>query len=71
VTVWTQEADLPWIELAGGMSIRFEAIDPATGSAVAGVSVSEVAIYGDALASPTGGVDVIPAWTPLEVEQES
>jgi hypothetical protein len=70
LTFWTQESDLPWIELAGGMEIRFEAIDPATGAAVTGVTVSNIAVYGLDISGALGEVeDVIPAWTPNEVEE--
>lgn len=39
-------ASLPVVPLTAGMTIRFEAIDPDTGDAVAGVTVSEAVIYG-------------------------
>jgi hypothetical protein len=71
MTFWTLESDLPWIELPGETVITFEAIDPTTGSAVSGVSVSEVAIYGDALGGGIVETDVVPAWTPLEVEEQA
>lgn len=69
MTVYTLESDMPMFELPGGSQLVFEAIDPTTGAAVAGVSVREVAVYADDLG---GGVldvqDVVPAWTPTEVE---
>lgn len=40
-------APLPRLTLSNGMTIAFEAIDPATGLAVSGVKVSQVAIYGE------------------------
>lgn len=46
MTFWTQESDLPWIELPGGYKLVFEAISPTTGNTVSNVSVSEVALYG-------------------------
>lgn len=42
-------APLPIIDLLPGAVIRLEAIDPTTGAAVAGVSVSDITIYGDAI----------------------
>lgn len=58
------------------MTIAFEAIDPATGLAVSGVKVSQVAIYGET--DDTGSVtvepisvslpDSTPLWSPLPVE---
>lgn len=39
-------APLPQLVLAGGMIVKLEAIDPTTGAAVAGVTVSHIAIYG-------------------------
>lgn len=69
MTAWTLESDLPWIELAGGMIIEFEAISPTTGAAVANVSVSNVAVYGLDISGQLGAVeDVVPGWTPTEVE---
>lgn len=69
MTVYTLESDMPMFDLPGGAQIVFEAIDPTTGSAVSGVTVQNVAVYADDLG---GGVldveDVVPAWTPLEVE---
>lgn len=37
---------MPWVDLPGEYQFVFEAIDPTTGSAVTGVSVSQIAIYG-------------------------
>lgn len=39
-------APLPQIDLQPGMKVVLEAIDPTTGLAVAGVTVSKVAVYG-------------------------
>jgi hypothetical protein len=39
-------APLPFFTLDAGCTITVEAIDPATGAAVTGVVVSQVAIYG-------------------------
>lgn len=63
-----EESDLPWIEVPGEWSFVFEALDPTTGAPVSGVTVSNIAIYGDALAA--GGVveRKIPVLTAEEVE---
>lgn len=70
MTVWTQEADLPWIELPGGFQLVFEAISPTTGAAITGCTVSNVALYGLNIAATLGKLeDVIPGWTSEEVGQ--
>jgi hypothetical protein len=46
VTVRTLTAATPGLPLDGGMYLRLEAINPSTGAAVAGVTVSNVAVYG-------------------------
>jgi hypothetical protein len=51
-------APLPQIVLEPGMSVRFEAIDPATGAAIAGVKVQAIALYG---ADASGGGDNLVA----------
>lgn len=50
----TLKSGIPFLALDGGMSVVFEAIDPATGAAVTGVKVSAVAIYADNLYTPPG-----------------
>jgi hypothetical protein len=45
----TTEADMPWFELPGGFKFTFEAISPTTGAAITGVTVSDIAIYGNQL----------------------
>lgn len=53
------------------MEVVFEAIDPSTGSAVTGVKVTAVAIFGDTTSGPDdSGVtapvdDVAPRFVPL------
>lgn len=70
MTVWTQEADMPELDLPGGSYFQLEAIDPSTGAAVTGVTVTDVAIYGLDISQALGALeDVVPAWTPLEVEE--
>lgn len=39
-------APLPSIILAPGMKVRFEAVDPTTGAAVAGVTVKSMSVVG-------------------------
>lgn len=64
----TLKAGIPIIDLDTGMSVVFEAIDPTTGLAVAGVVVSGVAMYGDgdtttseaAIEPPRLGVSLLP-----------
>jgi len=65
-------APLPRTTLVPGMTIKLEAIDPTTGAAVAGVKVSNLAIYAvtaDAAGSSDVTVtlaepDVAPLWAP-------
>ncbi len=45
------QAPIPSIVLPPGAKIRFEAIDPTTGAAVAGVKVSAISIAGPAAAA--------------------
>ena len=61
------ESDLPWIELPGGWKLTFEARSTTTDAAVANVSVSQVAIYGDSLNLGSVIERVIPGWVPDEV----
>lgn len=67
-------APLPRLTLTGGMQIVFEAIDPTTGLAVAGVVVSQVAIYSDSEELPAGESisvtlpDTPPLWAPTPAE---
>lgn len=64
MTVWTTDAPIPETVVPGGTTITFEAIDPTTGSAVGGVNVSNVAVYGyNVSASQLDIQDVIPAYT--------
>ena len=44
-------AATPGLPLAGGSYLRLEAIDPTTGAAVTGVTVSDVAVYGTPIES--------------------
>lgn len=65
---------LPEATLSGGMYIAFEAIDPATGAAVAGVKVSSVAVLAELL--PGGSLarvaldDSEPQWQPVALEAQ-
>lgn len=47
MVVSTLQAGAPNIPLVSGMQLRLEAIDPTTGDAVAGVTATRWAIYGD------------------------
>ena len=50
----------PAIDLSAGMVLRLEAIDPATGAAVAGVTVSNVVIEGEPAALDTPETLALP-----------
>lgn len=64
-------APLPEMVLQPGMSVVFEAIDPASGAAVTGVKVTEVSIFGDTTSGgdTSGGsvnvTDVAPEFVPI------
>lgn len=49
MTVHTLDAPFALLQLVGGMYFRFEAISPTTGAAITGVTVSDIAIYGQDL----------------------
>lgn len=51
------------LSLPGGATVTFEAIDPTTGAAVAGVKVSSFTIYGYQTADSTLE-DIVPVYTP-------
>lgn len=61
--------------LAGGMYLAFEAIDPTTGAAVAGVKVSSVAVLAELL--PGGTLarvtldDAEPQWQPVALGDQA
>ena len=69
-------APLPNATLIGGMSIVLEALDPTTGNPVAGVIVSDLAIYADTDASAGETVATVelslpeigPLWAPTPAE---
>ena len=56
----TLKAGIPVLALYDGMQIVFEAFDPTTGAAVTGVVVSNVAIYGDDLATTADELVTVP-----------
>lgn len=60
MTFFTEEADMPWIELPTGYYFALEAVDPTAGTAVTGVSVSQVAVYGDQAAGQDVDVNIGP-----------
>lgn len=47
-----------WLDLAGAFTIRFDAVDPATGNTIAGVNVSDGSLFGESVGQTTG--DMIP-----------
>lgn len=59
-------ARLPFLSLDAGCTVTFEAIDPATGAAVAGVTISQATIYATG-STPTATFD--PAAPILAFEQ--
>lgn len=64
----TLKTGMPIYDLDVGMSIVFDAIDPTTGATVAGVVVSNAAIYGDGTTTVAGdttsGIQLSSAWLP-------
>lgn len=56
------EGPLPVIHLYAGMVLTFEAIDPTTGAAVAGVSVSDLSVYGQALEDDAIDTSELAVW---------
>lgn len=68
MTVRTLTAGTPGLPLLAGYMLKLEAIDPTTGAAVAGVTVSDVAVYGTERASAEVILDDLPPlWIPDEV----
>lgn len=56
----------PDLTLTGDYVLRFDALDPTTGAAVAGVRVSAVSLFGRVLAGDTSGDVPLPALVPSE-----
>jgi hypothetical protein len=50
----------PDLDIAAGYSIRFAALDAATGNAITGVVVSDVSIFGTNVTGVALGSDVLP-----------
>lgn len=46
MTVFTLDAGIPQIAVPGKTLVKFEAISPTTGTAITGVTVNTIAIYG-------------------------
>lgn len=68
MAVYTLQAPMPELDVASGMQLRLEAIDPATGAAVADVVATAWAIYGYDLSGTPGGLgDLVPRYLPEEV----
>lgn len=57
----TLKASIPAIRLVPGMQLRLEAVDAASGAAVAGVTATRWAIYGD----DEGGTDTVTESGPM------
>lgn len=70
MTVRTLVAATPGLPLNGGSFLRLEAIDPSTGAAVNGITVSNIVVYGYDVSTNGGGfdLDVIPLLTPEEID---
>ena len=69
MTVHTLQSPAPNLPLKAGMQLRLVAIDPADGSTVTGVTLSEWAIYGDDESLGDIG-DVVPLYS-LELGEEA
>jgi hypothetical protein len=55
---------MPSLPLEGGSAVTFEAIDPTTGAAVAGVKLTSFTIYGDDTGAGNGDLsDVVPLYS--------
>jgi hypothetical protein len=60
---WQLIAPLPLITLDAGCTLTVEAIDPDTGAAVTGVTVSQVTIYADNSSTlPTAPIERTPLY---------
>lgn len=55
-------AGMPATHLYAGMVLKLEAIDPTTGAAVAGVTVSNVAVYGQGLEDEAVDTSELAVW---------
>lgn len=61
------------VTLYEGYQIVFEALDPTTGAAVAGVKINSATITAEDLSSPIGGgaiENAVPLLTPLSLEDQ-
>ena len=67
MTVWTLQAPMAELSLPGGSTVTFEAIDPTTGAAVAGVTVTSFTIFGSQEGASTLE-DIVPVYTPTIAE---
>lgn len=70
MTVRTLTASIPPVLIIPGMQLKLEAIDPASGLAVTGVTSSQWAIYGDTEDDATGDTEsgpfmLVPGPTPV------
>ncbi len=55
MAAYTLMAPCPQLPLPAGSIIRLQAVDPSTGAAVSGVTVSNVVVYGENLVAGAGG----------------
>lgn len=53
---------MPMVKLYAGMIFRLEAIDPATGAAIAGVTVGNVTVYGEGLDTLSVDTSELAVW---------
>lgn len=70
MTAYQLIGPLPPLTLDAGCMVTFEAIDPATGAAVTGVTVSSASLYGvnltdDADTGPAPEEDPLPLFVPI------
>jgi hypothetical protein len=64
VTDFTLEGPLAQARYPGGTIFQFEAVDPTTRANVAGVAITDAALYGYDLSGQVSAIeDVIPAYT--------
>lgn len=62
------------LKLANNVTIKFEAIDPASGDPVSGVVITDAVLYGDNL-TPQQAAEltaaVAPIWIPLPLDEQT
>lgn len=70
MTAYQLIAPMPALTLDAGCSLTFEAIDPATGATVTGVTISSASVYGvnfapDEDTAPSPDEDPLPLFVPI------